>query len=116
MILTTWRPKRRNVRYHEKPDYVPEWVYIEAMQAKKFYNEEWEFWVYRTAVDHNCSEAEAEDACIRGLKKVLNQLIFVYGPKVGKWYEDFLEMGDIFRMVQHPNYLPKLSDLPQEKV
>lgn len=115
MILTSWRPKRRSVKYQGKPDYVPEWVYIEAMQAKKFYNEEWEFWVYRTAIDHNVSQAEAEDACIRGLYKVFLQIQVVYGPKIGKWYEDFLEMGDLFEKVNHPQYLPYLSPIPQKK-
>ena len=111
MLVQSWRPKKRNVRYQAKPDYVPDWVYTEALQAKKFYNEDWEFWVYRTAMDYNCSQAEAEDACIRGLYKVFLQLQVVYGPKVGKWYEDFLEMGDLFTKVQHPDYVKRLGYL-----
>jgi hypothetical protein len=113
MLIQSWRPKRRNVVYYDKPDYVPDWIYTEAKTAKKCYNEEWEFWVYRTSIDQNCSQALAEDACIRGLKKAIYQLYFVFGPKVGKWYEDFLEMGDIFEKVSHPQYLAQLSPLPE---
>ena len=107
MILPSWRPKKRSVYYAEKPDWIDGWVYTEALTAKKFYNEEWEFWVWREALDHNCSQAIAEDACIRGLKKALDQVRFVYGDKVGQWYLEYLEMGDVFRKVQHPEYISK---------
>lgn len=114
LIQPSWQPKKRNVRYYDRPEWVPDWVYTEAQIAKKCYNEDWEFWVYQVSLEHNCSQAEAEDACIRGLKKAILQLYVVYGPKVGKWYEDFLEMGDIFTKVSHPNYIAQLTPLAEE--
>ena len=105
----TWMPKKRNVRYQEKPDWVPDSVYSEAQCAKRFYNEDWEFWVFAESQDANVSQAVAEDACIRGLKKALNRVSYVYGPKVGKWYEEFLDMGDIFDKVKHPEYRNQLG-------
>lgn len=107
MILPDWRPKKRSVYYQEKPLWLDDWVYIEALTAKRFYNEEWEFWVWQESLRENVSQAIAEDACIRGLKKALDQIKFVYGDKVGQWYLEFLEMGDIFRKVQHPEYKQK---------
>ena len=104
MILPSWRPRKRSVYYAEKPLWVDAWVYTEAITAKKFYNEEWEFWVWQESLNSNVSQAKAEDACIRGLKKALDQIKFVYGDKVGKWYLDYLDMGDIFAKVQHPQY------------
>lgn len=108
-LIPGWRPKRRNTYYQEKPEEIPDWVYTEAVTAKRFYNENWEFWVWQTAQDNNCSIAEAEDACIRGLRKAILQMHVVYGEKIGKWYEDYLQMGDIFSKVAHPTYLPKLG-------
>lgn len=104
IVLPTWRPKKRSVYYDDKPDWVPDWVYTEAVSAKRFYNEDWEFWVWQESLNYNCSQAEAEDACIRGLKKVIDQIKFVYGDSVGTWYEQFLDMKDIFSKVQHPEY------------
>lgn len=109
LSVLSWRPKKRNVTYQPRPDFVPEWVYTEAMTAKKFYNEDWEFWVYNEAKSRNCSQAIAEDACIRGLQKVLHQIDYVYGPKIAKWYREYLDMGDIFRKVRHPDYIKKLG-------
>lgn len=108
-MTPSWRPKRRSVYYAEKPDAVPDWVYTEAVAAKRFYNENWEFWVWMTARDHNCSIAEAEDACIRGLKKSILLTQVIYGERVGRWYEEFLDMGDIFNKVYHPQYLPVIG-------
>lgn len=105
MIVQTWRPKKRNVRYQECPEGLPDWIYVEAMAAKKFYNEDWEFWVWKTSQDFNCPLAEAEDACIRGLKKTLDKVESVYGEKVAKWYKEYLDMGDIFSKVKHPEYI-----------
>lgn len=106
LIQTGWTPKKRNVRYQEKPDFVPDWVYTEAVTAKKFYNEDWEFWVWNVSRDNNCSQALAEDACIRGLKKTILQMYTVYGDRIGRWYEDYLDMKDIFSKVKHPDYVP----------
>jgi len=104
MLLPTWQPKKRSVYYQEKPDWVDDWIYIEAVTAKRFYNEQWEFWVWQESLKENVSQAIAEDACIRGLRKALNRVRFVYGDRVGQWYEGFLEMGDIFSKVKHPEY------------
>lgn len=109
MLLPSWRPKKRPVYYGEKPDWIDDWVYTEAVTAKRFYNESWEFWVWEESMRANVSQAIAEDACIRGLKKALNRVKFVYGDQVGQWYEDYLEMGDIFRKVQHPVYTKQLE-------
>lgn len=103
-ILTTWRPSLRNVTFSEKPDWVPDWVYTEAMVAKRTYNVSWEFWVSDVARQHNCSQADAEVACIRGLKTAIDRLTYVYGSKIGKWYEEFLDMKDLFTKVKLPEY------------
>lgn len=108
MLLPTWQPKLRNCRYQERPKEIPLPVYNEALCAKRYYNENWEFWVWQTSKEYNVSVAEAEDACIRGLKKSILQIYFVYGDKIGRWYEDFLDLGDIFTKVNHPIYLNKL--------
>jgi hypothetical protein len=104
MLIPDWRPKRRSVYYSGRPEWIDDWVYTEAVTAKKFYNEEWEFWVWQEAMNRNVSQAVAEDACIRGLKQALDRVKFVYGDKAGKWYLEYLDMGDIFRKVQHPEY------------
>jgi hypothetical protein len=108
-VLPSWRPKKRQVYYTERPEWIEDWVYTEALTAKRFYNENWEFWVWEESMRANVSQAIAEDACIRGLKKALNRIKFVYGDKVGQWYEDYLEMGDIFRRVHHPEYTKQLE-------
>jgi hypothetical protein len=102
--MNTWMPKKRNVTYIEKPDWIPDWVYTNAVVAKRQYNEQWEYWVFLTSKDHNCSQALAEDACIRGIKKELDRLDFVYGPKIAQWFRQFLDMDSIISMVKHPTY------------
>lgn len=109
VVLTSWKPKLRNITYQEKPDWVPEWVYVQAKVAKDHYNRDWEFWVYEVSKQYNVGQAEAEDACIRGIKKEILRQYLVYGDKVGKWFEDFLDMGDIFTKVKHPEYITKLD-------
>lgn len=109
MIVTGWRPLKRNVVFSEKPDWIEPYVYQQAQVAKKNYNENWEFWVWQVSREHNCSIAMAEDACIRGIQKEINRLTLIYGDKVGKWFEEFLDMGDIFRKVKHAIYLPQLG-------
>ncbi len=108
-VHTTWVPKRRNVLYSTKPDDIPAWVYVEAQTAKKYYNEEWEFWVWRTSQDYNVSQAIAEDACIRGIKKEILRMYHIYGDHIGKWFEEYLAMGDIFNKVKHPEYINQLG-------
>lgn len=112
VIIPSWRPKKRNVRFEEKPEGIPDWVYTQAVVAKKTYNEDWEFWVFNTSLDYNCSQAEAEDACIRGVKKEFLRYRLVYGDKIGQWFEDFMGMGDLFTKVKHPEYLKQLGDSP----
>ena len=105
----TWVPKLRQIILQPKPDFVPDWVYTEAITAKRFYNAEWEFWVFKIAQDYNCSQAKAEDACIRGIKKELAKMKFVYGDKIGKWFEEYLDMDSVFATVKHPEYTKKLD-------
>lgn len=109
IIQTGWKPTLRNITYQEKPEYVPDWVYTTAMGAKKHYNAAWEFWVYQVSLDNNCSVALAEDACIRGIQKEINRFKFTYGDKVGSWFEQFLDMQDIFDKVKHPEYIKQLG-------
>lgn len=109
VILNTWRPKIRNITYSEKPEWVPDWLYVQAKAAKDHYNRDWEFWVNEVAKQYNCSQALAEDACIRGIKKEILRQYLVYGDKLGKWFEEFLDMKDIFSKVKHPDYLSKLG-------
>jgi hypothetical protein len=110
MIVLGWKPQKRNVVFSEKPDWIDPWVYQQAQVAKKNYNEHWEFWVWQVSKEFNCSIAMAEDACIRGIQKEINRLKLIYGDRVGQWFEEFLDMGDIFRKVLHPDYLPKLGN------
>lgn len=104
MQVQSWRPKKRNIKIYERPEWVPEYIYNEALAAKKFYNEQWEFWVYEESLKANVSVAIAEDACIRGLKTALDRIDFVHGPKIADWYRQFLDMKDIFTKVKHPEY------------
>lgn len=106
----TWMPKKRNVRYESKPEGIPDYVYQEAMIAKKFYNEDWEFWVWNVSKDYNIPLPQAEDACIRGIQKAIHRVKYVYGDKIASWYERYLDMGDIFRKVNHPTYLNQLGE------
>jgi len=108
-IQTTWKPSRRNVKYDDRPEWVPDEIYKSAVAAKKQYNEEWEYWVWGVAQQYNVSQAEAEDACIRGLQKEIYKTKMVYGPRVGTWFEQYMDMGDIYRKVTHPEYLPELG-------
>jgi hypothetical protein len=112
IVQTTWKPKLRNIVMTERPEWVPEWVYTEAITAKRFYNGMWEFWVWEEAKRNNVSQAVAEDACIRGLKTAIDRVKYVYGAKIGKWYEEFLDMKDIFTKVKHPEY--KVAKLESE--
>lgn len=109
LIQAGWKPTLRNVVYQEKPDFVPDWVYTMAMNAKYHYNAQWEFWVFLVSQEYNVSQAQAEDACIRGIKKEINRFKLTYGDKIGTWFEEFLDMKDIFEKVKHPEYLPKLG-------
>lgn len=104
LIQTGWKPSRRNITLQDKPEWVPQWVYTMAMNAKYHYNADWEFWVFKVSQDHNCSVALAEDACIRGIKKEINLFKHTYGDKIGTWFEQFLDMQDIFDKVKHPEY------------
>jgi hypothetical protein len=112
IVQTGWVPRKRNVNYQEKPEYVPDWVYTEAQTAKRFYNEQWEFWVWEIAQRDNVSQAVAEDACIRGIKIALDRVNYAYssifgpqlGSKIAKWYLDYLGLEDIFSKVKHPEY------------
>lgn len=107
MIVSSWRPKKRAVYYQDKPEWVPNWVYTEALSAKRFYNENWEFWVWQVAQDYNCPIDKAEDACIRGLKKTIDQIDFAYGPKIASWYRAFMDMDGLFNKVVHPILIKK---------
>lgn len=109
VIITAWRPNLRKCVFQDRPDYVPIEVYNEAMTHKRQYNAEWEYWVWNVSQQYNCSQAVAEDACIRGIKKEFAKMCFIWGDKIGKWFEDFMEMGDIFNKVKHPEYLPELG-------
>src|SRR4051812_17324878 len=109
ILAGEWRPSMRHITYTDKPDFVPEFVYSQAKSAKWTYNANWDYWVWETSKRFNCSQAKAEDACIRGIKKEILRQQVVYGPRVGKWFEEFLDMGDIFRKVRHPDYLPHLD-------
>lgn len=111
----TWMPKVRNVVFEPKPTEIPEYIYNEAMAAKRFYNEQWEFWVWTEWRD-KCHETGTdvpvnvvEDACIRGLKKALNRVKYVHGDAIGEWYERFLDMSDLFNKVKHPDYVKQLG-------
>src|SRR5258706_15668241 len=110
LISTTWKPRKRNIKIYPKPEWVPDWVYTQAIVAKRNYNENWDFWVWQVSQSDGVDIAVAEDACIRGIQKEINRYKLVYGSKVCQWLEEFLEMGDIFRKVKHPEYLPKLGE------
>lgn len=106
----TWMPKRRSVYYAEKPPEIPDAVYQQALVAKRAYNENWEFWVWQVSIQDNVPLNVAEDACIRGIKKEVLRHKFIYGDKIGEWFERFLDLGDIFNKVKHPDYIARLGD------
>lgn len=106
----TWMPKKRNIGYSDKPPEIPDAVYQDAIGAKRFYNENWEFWVWAEAQYYNKSLPEVEDACIRGVKKAILRTKYIYGDAIGEWYERYLDMGDIFEKVDHPIYERKLGE------
>lgn len=112
-VLPTWQPRKRNCRYQDRPEGIPEWVYIQAMTAKRAYNEDWEFWVWRVSLDYNCSQAKAEDACIRGIQQEFLRFRLVYGDSIGEWFERYMEMGDLMKKVKHPEFLKQLGENPQ---
>lgn len=109
ILLTNWKPNIRKVVFQDQPEWIPDWLYTQAVAAKRKYNEQWDFWVWQVSRDFNVSQSLAEDACIRGIKKEILQQYVVYGPKIGKWFEEFLEMGDIFNKIKHPEYLAQLG-------
>lgn len=111
LILSDWKPSLRTCVFQDRPDWVPDEVYKEALAAKRHYNAAWEFWVYMVSKDYNCSMALAEDACIRGIKKEMLRIKHIYGDALGKWYEEFLEMGDIFNKVKYADYVMQLGDI-----
>ena len=108
-IQTAWKPQRRNGKYPEKPDWVPDDIYKSAAAAKRQYNADWDYWVWGVAQQYNVSQAEAEVACVRGIKKEFYKVRMVYGPRIGTWFEQYLDMGDIFDKIKHPEYLPELG-------
>lgn len=110
MLQLSWRPSKRNIRFQPKPDWVPEDVYKEALAAKRNYNERWEFFVWLTSQEYNVSQQVAEEACLRGLKKEFLKMRVIWGDKVGIWFEDFMEMGDIFRKIKLPEYKTQLEE------
>lgn len=109
LIQTGWKPSRRNIKIDERPEWVPDDIYKTAVAAKYQYNADWDFWVYDVSQRYNVSQAEAEAACFRGIKKEFYKVRFVYGPRIGTWFEQFLDMGDIFNKFNHPDYLPELG-------
>lgn len=109
IIHTGWKPSLRNCTFPPQPEWVPDEVYKEALAAKRAYNSGWEFWVFQVSQDYNVSQALAEDACIRGLQKEINRFKLVWGDQIGNWWEDFLDMKDIFSKVRHPEYLKELG-------
>ena len=110
IIINTWKPSLRKIRFQPRPDYVPKAVYSEAVGAKRVYNEHWEFFVFHTSQEFNVSQQVAEEACLRGLKKEFNKMRVIWGDKVGIWFEDFMEMGDIFRKIKLPEYKAQLVE------
>lgn len=110
VIINNWKPSLRNVTYEPKPEWVPQEIYDEAVTAKRQYNAGWEFYVWQISKDYNCSMALAEEACLRGLKKAFYRNRLIYGDAIGKWFEDYLDMGDTVMRVKSPDYVAKLGD------
>lgn len=100
-LIPSWRPKASHMDVvPPKPEWVPDWVYTNALSARHQYNTNWEMWVYMVSVQNNKPLAETEDACIRGIKKMFLQNRYVYGDKIGQWFEDFMDMDSIFSRVR----------------
>lgn len=101
IILDRWEPDpNRVVRYTPRPKWIPEWLYAEAVAAKKHYNEGWEGWVLDVSRRFDVSFENAEIACLKGISKECQNIIQVYGPKYGQWFVDYLEMEGIFKKVE----------------
>lgn len=105
----SWKPSIRNIKLYDRPDWVPEVVYTEAVGAKYNYNAMWEFVVHRTASDYNVSQQIAEEAMLRGLDKEFKKMHVIWGDRIGQWFEDFMEMGDIFTKIKLNSYQAKLG-------
>lgn len=104
-----WKPSIRNIKIYDRPDWIPEVVYTEAVGAKHNYNARWEYVVHRTALDYNVSQQVAEEAMLRGLDKEFKKMRVIWGDKIGKWFEDFMEMGDVFAKIKLNDYHAKLG-------
>lgn len=101
LITSGWTPnEHRTLEYKPKPEGIPDWLYNEALAAKKQYNEGWEFWVQDVANTHNVTFGQAEIACIKGIDKACQRIYHLYGPRLGKWFVDYLEMESIFNKVK----------------
>lgn len=109
ITITNWKPSLRNITVAERPDWVPVPIYQEALAAKRHYNAAWDWWVYEVSRTHNVPMAEAEEACVRGVKKEIAKTKFIYGDKIGTWFEEFLDMSSIFNKTQHPDYYNELG-------
>jgi hypothetical protein len=111
IIKAGWIPRERNCVYQERPDFVPEEVYSEALAAKRHYNANWEWWLFDTMKQYNCSEAEAFEACKRGVLKEFLKWDVIYGYRIGKWTREFMEMDDIFNGLKTPNYKMEIGGI-----
>ncbi len=108
IITSSWTPnEHRTVGYKPKPENIPDFLYNEAVAAKKQYNENWEFWVQDVANTHNITFGQAEIACIKGIDRACQNVLSVYGPRLGKWFVDFLEMESVFSKVKNINVVSK---------
>lgn len=108
IITSTWTPnEKRTTSYQPKPEQIPEWLYAQALAAKKQYNEGWEVWVQDVANKHNITFGQAEIACIKGIKRESDYIKQIYGPKLGGWFVDYLEMESVFNKVANINIVSK---------
>lgn len=105
-----WKPSLRNITYTDKPEFVNDDVYAEAKAAKMHYNQKWDFWVWQVSLEYNVSQEQAEVACIKGIKQEILRQYLVYGDKVGKWYEEFLDMDSVFKSIRMPEWQKKLGE------
>lgn len=83
----------------KRPKNIDETLFYQSLASKRQYIESWDTWVGNIAIDFETSFDEAEEACIRGIKKSCDLAREEYGNLQADWLVDYLEMQELFKEV-----------------